>query len=191
MDSVLLAIDDPDLRKTFHLILAEGGYSVTEASTGERALSALAGSPAPLIVLLDTALAGKTTAARLLQLIATERRIGRHRYIVCTTLPTDFLPSKLIAQIVRARLPILQMPFELETLYAIMAPAQAQSSLAPAISEPRHKAPLVPAILTARNWVRRPLECMNWVSVACLTMAAIAGAIFVSLVHGFGRALLQ
>jgi CheY-like chemotaxis protein len=192
MDSVLLAIDDPELRKTFHLILADCGYTVTEVSSGERALSVLDGSPSPLTVLLDTALTGHISAARLLRLVATERRIGRHRYIICSTLPPDFLPPRLIARIAKAHLPILQMPFDLETLYTIVKPAQTQSSQAPSISgRPPLQAPRLPHTPRALNWIYRPVECMNWASVACLTLAALAGAVIVGWVHCLGRAIFQ
>jgi two-component system, OmpR family, response regulator MtrA len=57
--TVLLVEDDPRIRGALRLALADEGYRVLEAATGEQALDHLAtGSPEPDVVLLDLMLPG-------------------------------------------------------------------------------------------------------------------------------------
>ncbi|HEY0637640.1 MAG TPA: response regulator transcription factor [Pseudonocardiaceae bacterium] len=58
MTTVLLVEDDSRIRQALGLALADEGYRVTEAETGERALELLDHEPEPDVVLLDLMLPG-------------------------------------------------------------------------------------------------------------------------------------
>jgi DNA-binding response OmpR family regulator len=58
MTTVLLVEDDARIRSALRLALADEGYHVVEAATGERALELLADGTAPDVVLLDLMLPG-------------------------------------------------------------------------------------------------------------------------------------
>jgi DNA-binding response OmpR family regulator len=59
MTTLLLVEDDPRIRGALRLALADEGYWVVEAATGEQALDRLAvGAPVPDVVLLDLMLPG-------------------------------------------------------------------------------------------------------------------------------------
>ncbi len=58
MTTLLLVEDDARIREALHLSLADEGYRVLEAATGEQALDRLAEDAAPDVVLLDLMLPG-------------------------------------------------------------------------------------------------------------------------------------
>ncbi len=58
MTTLLLVEDDARIREALHLSLADEGYHVLEAATGERALDLLAADHVPDVVLLDLMLPG-------------------------------------------------------------------------------------------------------------------------------------
>ena len=63
MKQILVVDDDDDLREMMALTLWSNGYAVTEASSGEEALAAVAQGPeAPCLVLLDLMMPGMSGA---------------------------------------------------------------------------------------------------------------------------------
>jgi CheY-like chemotaxis protein len=120
MDPVLVAIGDDELRRTMRLLLTVSGHVALEARSGEDTLTLLKSSAQALMVLLDARLHGSITPEGLLRLSMTDRGIGRHHFTICTAAPPDFLPFALTEQIARAGVPILQMPFDIDTLFGLL-----------------------------------------------------------------------
>ena len=89
MTTLLLVEDDPRIREALRLALADEGYHVLEAATGEQALDRLAGGPEPDVVLLDLMLPGMdglTVCARIrergdLPIIMVTARTASHEVI--------------------------------------------------------------------------------------------------------------
>src|SRR5262245_5670474 len=90
MTTLLLVEDDPRIREALRLALADEGYHVLEAATGEQALDRLAGgAPEPDVVLLDLMLPGMdglTVCARIrdrgdLPIIMVTARTASHEVI--------------------------------------------------------------------------------------------------------------
>ncbi len=89
MTTLLLVEDDARIREALHLSLADEGYHVLEAATGERALDLLAADHVPDVVLLDLMLPGMDgleVCARIrergdLPIIMVTARTGPHEVI--------------------------------------------------------------------------------------------------------------
>lgn len=89
MTTLLLVEDDARIREALHLSLADEGYDVVEAATGEQALDRLARDGEPDIVLLDLMLPGMDgleVCARIrergdLPIIMVTARTGAHEVI--------------------------------------------------------------------------------------------------------------
>src|SRR5690242_9570293 len=96
-DHVLVVDDDVAIRQLLRVLLEGAGYAVTEAEDGERALSALRGSPHPFVVLLDVGMPELDGVGVLRTVVRT-----RHIYILMTASDSGSPPGKaaeLLAQI--------------------------------------------------------------------------------------------
>jgi CheY-like chemotaxis protein len=51
--NILVIDDDPDLRQTLQLLLADQGYGVTAVANGQAGLDQLRKGPRPILILLD------------------------------------------------------------------------------------------------------------------------------------------
>lgn len=86
MARVLVVEDDPDMRMLLEVRLRQSGHLVVSASSGEEALTALAGRGAPDVAVLDVLMPGMTGLELLRVLRATPEYAG---------LPAVFLSGRV------------------------------------------------------------------------------------------------
>lgn len=119
---VLVVDDDQAIRETLRLVLDDAGYPVEEAPDGETALVLLRETDQRMVVLLDLIMPGMN-GEQLLAIVADEPRlVSRHSYVLMTA------AHKRLTLSVQKRLdaldaPIMQKPFDLDTLLTVVADA--------------------------------------------------------------------
>jgi CheY-like chemotaxis protein len=119
---VLVADDDPDVRETLHWVLHEEGYGVCEAEDGMQVMAQLWASQRPLVVLLDYWMP-RMTGGEVLMAVATDPRLAERHALVLMTSDRDGLPPAQRALAARRGIPLIDKPFELARLLAVVADA--------------------------------------------------------------------
>lgn len=123
MATVLVVDDDEVIRQAVRAALEDAQYRVLEAETGERALELLRTTQEPLVVLLDLHIPG-ISGFELLREVERDPDLGvRHRYILLSG-DEQSLPvvRALRSATILADIP---KPFDIETLLATVAQAEA------------------------------------------------------------------
>jgi CheY-like chemotaxis protein len=111
--NIMVIDDDPDLRETLQLLLADHGYSVTEAAGGIEALQLLRSGSRPDLVLLDLMMP-EMNGWQFLELIEDDPALRSIPVVIMTARPAvDPLPAP-------AR-EMLRKPFDSATLLATLA----------------------------------------------------------------------
>lgn len=131
MAHVLAAHADADIHATLHAALTDEGHCVTTTNDATLALSALWICRHPLVVLLNEQL-GPLSGRDVLELVAEDEtgRLSRHSYILMSMAPsraalTTLTNARLAKQPRQLRVPILEQPFDLDDLYALVSQAEA------------------------------------------------------------------
>ncbi len=118
----LIVDDDPAIRALLRLALRADGCSgsIREAPDGLLALDVLRASTVPLIVLLDWQMP-RLDGRGVLRTVAAEPRLATaHRFVLITA--TDVAGDGEITTLLRdLRVPVLRKPFDLNTLFAVVA----------------------------------------------------------------------
>jgi DNA-binding NtrC family response regulator len=123
MTRVLLVHEDVSFREVVRAVLEDAGCKVTVASTTERALGQLLATREPLVVLVEASLPG-SSGVRLFEAVSREGPWAtRHAYICLSTMPT-LLPAAVNELLRQLDVPIVPMPFDLDTLIAAVEQAQ-------------------------------------------------------------------
>lgn len=120
---ILIADDEPAIRQSLRLVLEDEGYPVLEAANGAAALDLLLTSPVPLVVLLDMRMPGLSGLEVLLRASADPARMARHAIAIVSASP--FIAGRpdpvLSALLARYSIAVLQKPFDLDALLALVA----------------------------------------------------------------------
>ena len=117
---VLVVDDDRGIRLLLRSALEERGYVVSEAADGLPALEQLRTSYWPLVVLLDLKMPG-LGGAGVLGAVAGDRALAqRHRYVLVTANAAT-LPLALGTLLGCLEVPLVQKPFDFETVLAVVA----------------------------------------------------------------------
>ena len=116
MANVLIAEGDLDVRALVEELLCEAGHTVVLAGTLAEASTALLVDADTYVVLLDSYLDGDYLAAVMLLRLAYEGTLYRHTFILLSTDGVFRLPQSL--QLLRGllSLPVVVMPFDVDTL---------------------------------------------------------------------------
>src|SRR5579859_3016435 len=110
-DHVLVVDDDVAIRQLLRVLLEGAGYAVAEASDGERALSALRGSPHPLVVLLDIGMPRLDGIGVLRTVVQHAALRTRHVYILMTASDSASPPGEAAELLARIGGLFLPKPF--------------------------------------------------------------------------------
>lgn len=112
---VLVVDDDQAIRETLRLVLEDSHYVVLEAADGQTALRMARDSERRLVVLLDLIMPGFDGEQVLSAVAGDETLATRHVYVLMTAAHKRLNPTlKALLEMVSA--PIMQKPFDLDTL---------------------------------------------------------------------------
>jgi CheY-like chemotaxis protein len=112
---VLVVDDDQAIRETLRLVLEDSQYVVLEAADGQTALAMARDSNERLVVLLDLIMPGVDGEQVLSAVAGDEMLATRHVYVLMTAAHKRLNPTlKALLEMVSA--PIMQKPFDLDTL---------------------------------------------------------------------------
>lgn len=119
---VLVVDDDQAIRETLRLVLEDSHYVVLEAADGQTALRMARDSNERLVVLLDLIMPGFDGEQVLSAVAGDETLATRHVYVLMTAAHKRLNPTlKALLEMVNA--PIMQKPFDLDTLLNTVADA--------------------------------------------------------------------
>ena|SRR5579871_6139664 len=119
---VLVVDDDPGIRESVRFLLEDEGYTVEEAPDGVAGLSLLARSPEALIALVDYRMP-RMDGQQLLDRVADDTKVlKRHAYVLFTA-NRDLLSPKFNQLLAARHIPIIEKPFEIDTLLNVVAHA--------------------------------------------------------------------
>ena len=118
---VLVVDDDLDLRETLRDALADQGYTVYEAPDGMPALHRMQEHPQGMVVVLDLNMPGMDGLAVLRAVAANPRLVQRHRIILTSARHGPTLPLADAQFVTSYTAHFLAKPFDLETLYRLVA----------------------------------------------------------------------
>jgi two-component system NtrC family response regulator len=122
MPHVLVVDDEPGQREMLRLLLEDAAYTVEEASSGEAGLALLRATPERYVVLLDQRMPG-LGGDGVLAIVAAEPQLAtRHAYILLTASPQK-LRATPPAVLHGLSVPLVEKPFEVEALLAVVAAA--------------------------------------------------------------------
>lgn len=121
--TVLIAESDPGLRHLFQSLLRYE-YATDEVTTATVALQVLRGSPEPMVVLWDLWLPD-APGASLVDAIEQEPAVGRHAFVLLTTY-LDSIAVAVRERLQRLQIPLIHMPFSVDTILEHLAQAQQQ-----------------------------------------------------------------
>lgn len=122
--SVLVAVQDAEMRSALSVLLEDAGCEVIAPNRGLNAVALLARSVSPIVVLLDTVLGDLAAAEQLFSLTRAGRPWVCHAYIALSTVdPMRWSPR--LAELIEAEgMPVLQMPRDLDWLVSEVSYAQ-------------------------------------------------------------------
>ena len=119
---VLVVDDDQAIRETLRLVLEDSRYVVLEAADGQTALRIARESEDRMVVLLDLIMPGFDGEQVLSAVAGDETLATRHVYVLMTAAHKRLNPTlKALLEMVNA--PIMQKPFDLDTLLNTVADA--------------------------------------------------------------------
>ena len=119
---VLVVDDDQAIRETLRLVLEDSRYVVLEAADGQTALRIARESEDRMVVLLDLIMPGFDGEQVLSAVAGDETLATRHVYVLMTAAHKRLKPTlKALLEMVNA--PIMQKPFDLDTLLNTVADA--------------------------------------------------------------------
>lgn len=130
MAHVLVVDDEPGQREMLRLLLEDAGHTVAEASGGEAALQLLRATPERMVVLLDQRMPG-LGGDEVLAIVAADPTLATHHaYILVTASPQKLLnrPPVVLGTL---SVPVVEKPFEVDVLLAMVAQAAASLSAHP------------------------------------------------------------
>ncbi|HKT36845.1 MAG TPA: hypothetical protein VJR48_00640, partial [Ktedonobacterales bacterium] len=99
-------------------------YATDEVTTATVALQVLRGSPEPMVVLWDLWLPD-APGASLIDAIEQEPAVGRHAFVLLTTY-LDSIAVAVRERLQRLQIPLIHMPFSVDTILEHLAQAQQQ-----------------------------------------------------------------
>lgn len=114
---VLLADEMVDIRQVMQLVLEDAGYHVLAARGTPHALEVLRTSTEPMVVLLS-----KRSGTELLEAGPSDPRVGRHAFVLLCAYPQR-LPANWGELLAALNVPVLALPFDLDTLYRTVGDA--------------------------------------------------------------------
>lgn len=120
MAHVLIVDDDDAIRDTLRFALEDSGYAVSEASDGLAALKLLRASPNRTVVLLDLMMPGLDGAGVLGTVAGDHHLATQHAYILLTA-STKTLTLAFANLLASLSVPILNKPFDVDTLLDTVA----------------------------------------------------------------------
>lgn len=127
MVHVLIVDDDEDTRATLRMVLAEGGYTAEECADGRECLQRLYASAQSFVVLLDYRIPGVSGEA-VLEAVEEDTRLAmRHTFIAMTASP-QMLTRGDTATLRRLYVPLVEKPFDIDALLAVVDKAAASLS---------------------------------------------------------------
>jgi CheY-like chemotaxis protein len=130
MTWVLVVDDDNELRATLAFVLRDAGYDVAEAPDGMIALDLLRATPHRMVVLLDLMMP-KLGGEAVIEIVADDPRLrARHQYLLMTANHRAVRPE-LRDLLVRLSAPVLQKPYDLDALLALVAASAARLTAVP------------------------------------------------------------
>jgi CheY-like chemotaxis protein len=119
---VLVVDDDQAIRETLRLVLEDSNYVVLEAPDGQTALRMARESQERMVVLLDLIMPGFDGEQVLSAVAGDDTLATRHVYILMTAAHKRLSPTlRALLEMVTA--PIMQKPFDLDTLLNTVAEA--------------------------------------------------------------------
>ncbi len=127
MVTVLIVDDDHDIRLALRMLLEEiAAITIEEARDGQEGLQILRHATAPYIVLLDYMMP-QFDGAYVLEQIANDAALSRHRFIVMTAL-NNTLPLKLERIRQKLGIPLVPKPFDIDQIVRIVEQKVAEIS---------------------------------------------------------------
>lgn len=117
---VLIVDDDEAIRDSLRLVLEDAGYSTCDAEDGTTALARLREDGSGMVVLLDLIMPGMD-GEELLYVITGDSGLSiRHSYILMTAAHQRLTPD-ITSILARVSAPILEKPFDLDSLLSLVA----------------------------------------------------------------------
>jgi CheY-like chemotaxis protein len=126
MAHVLVVDDEESIREAMRLALDMEGHTVVTAATGPECVQLLQETPHPFVVLLDYFMPDMTGMDVLDTLLHQERTdITRHCFILMSA-SVQRLPLDLRQFLDRYQIPVLDKPFDVDTLFDLVTQAAAE-----------------------------------------------------------------
>jgi CheY-like chemotaxis protein len=123
---LLIVDDDAAIRNVIRLIFEDGGYTITEASTGYDALALLRERSEPHVVLLDDRMP-ELGGEDVLRLIMRDRELRRrHTFILVSGTPRLSRRLRLQRMLRALAIEVIPKPFDVTELEEAVARAQAR-----------------------------------------------------------------
>ena len=122
MVRILVVDDDPGIREMLHSMFECVGYNVLEAANGIEALKTLHSSEEQLVVLLDLTMPHMDGMDVLHAVAADTQLATRHSYILVSA-SRDLATLHTNSTITALSVPIIQKPFAMKQLVALVANA--------------------------------------------------------------------
>lgn len=119
MVQVLIVDDEEVLRESLRLVLEDEGYLVAEAIDGLAGLEYLRASDRPIVVVLDL-LMPRLNGVEVLEHVADDPELGRHRFMMLTAQRRNLTPAQE-AKLRHMRVPIMAKPYEIDDLLSTVA----------------------------------------------------------------------
>ena len=124
MAHLLVVDDEPGQREMLRLLLEDAGHIVAEASSGEAALELLRTTSERVVVVLDQRMPRLDGDQVLAAVAADPLLTTRHAYILVTASPHALRATPPLA-LGGLRVPVVEKPFDVDVLLAVVAEAGA------------------------------------------------------------------
>jgi CheY-like chemotaxis protein len=113
--SVLVVDDDAAIRASLGLMLADEGYTVTEARDGVEALHALRQAALPTVVVLDIMMPRLTGEEVLMQVLGDQRLSMKSAFVVITA-NAQSISATMRQRLSALGIPVILKPVDIETI---------------------------------------------------------------------------
>lgn len=119
---VLIVDDDESIRDSLRLVLEDAGYTTRDAEDGKAALARLREDGPCMVVLLDLIMPGMDGEELLSVITGDSGLSARHAFILMTAAHQRLTPE-FTSILTRVSTPILEKPFDLDSLLSLVAQA--------------------------------------------------------------------
>jgi CheY-like chemotaxis protein len=124
MAHLLVVDDEPGQREMLRLLLEDAGHIVAEASSGEAALELLRTTSERMVVVLDQRMPG-LDGNQVLAAVASDPLLSTHHAYILVTASPHTLRATSPLVLGGLRVPVVEKPFDVDALLALVAKAGA------------------------------------------------------------------